>query len=168
MNNFLCLLITIILFITNGFAQTGTGSTGPIIEINFKLKKIEFINQNFSSEIDSLVLKSDCPNLKIEKNKYFLVRFINDSECVSSHKVFFELVQTPLESGDNIGYFCINDYVFIISGDVPENFIIFTNEAKEFTSRRGKYFVVECFPSWLFFLRNNQLVDLIEMDCWDY
>lgn len=167
MKNILYLLITINLFITNGIAQTGTGTTGPIIEINFTLKKIKIINQNFYADIDSFVLKSNCPNLKIEQNKYFLVRFINSSDCSSSHKVLFELVQTPLESRDNKGYFSINDHIFMISGDVPENFLTVTSETKEFTSRRGKYSVVECFPSWLFLFRNNHLIELIEMDCWE-
>ena len=162
------IIVTLSLFSTPIFSQTGTGTIGPIVEINFKLEKVEFINNDFYGEIDTLVLKSDCPNLKVENNKYFHVRFISNTDCKNSnHEVFFELVNTPLTSRDNIGFFCMKDYIFIISGDIPENFLIVSSETKEFTSRRGKYYVVECFPSWLFLFRDNQLIELIEMDCWE-
>jgi hypothetical protein len=149
------------------YSQNGTGTAGPISIINYKVYFVEILNLRFYSDIEALLLKSNCPNLLVDDNKYFILRLENTKNNDNSYILSFELFKTPLIPIDVIGFFKIDSYYFFVSGKVPDNFLFVTKQSDVFMSKMGKYPVVESMPSWYFLFRENQITELIMMDCWE-
>lgn len=145
---------------------------GPMIKKSFTLKKVNLENSQIYNQIDSLILSSHCENLKNENNKFFFIQFSKENSlypiknCTTCYFIIFELLSSPVKYDGIVGFFKINEYYFFVPKDIPDNFYKFTEEIERFTMVRGKYFVTQSFPSWVFLLRNNNLEEFILMDCW--
>ncbi|HQA59374.1 MAG TPA: hypothetical protein PK033_16085 [Acetivibrio sp.] len=145
------------------FSQIGIG---PIEESHVNISELKVLNDCFLTGIDSLILKSDCPNLKIESNRYFFVQFNNLFEHKDTIYVKFELLNTPLAGEATLGYFKFKNYIFFINGNPPYYLFEKTEKSRRFTIRKGKFFITEEYPLWYFLYRNKSL-ELIEKVCWD-
>jgi hypothetical protein len=157
------LLLAAILTYSLTFSQIGVG---PLIETHVRLSKLNVLDSCFLSSVDSLVLNSECPNLKLDSNRYFFVQFNNDSKCKDLLYVKFELHNIPLASESTLGYFILNSFTFFIDG-IPPNYLFRKTETnKNFTIKKGRFIITEDYPLWHFSYENNSL-KLIEMDCWE-
>lgn len=145
------------------FSQIGIG---PIEETHVNLFKLKVLNDCFLAEIDSSIFKSDCPNLKVESNRYFFVQFIKHSEHKDTIYVKFELLNTPLAGEATLGYLKFENYIFFINGNPPCYLFQKTAKNRRFTIRKGKFLITEEYPFWYFLYRNKSL-ELIEKVCWD-
>lgn len=151
---------------------TQTIGYGPIIKKSFTLKQVYLENSIIYEQIDSLIIRSNCENLKNENNKFFIIQFSKENHlypienCNTCYFIIFELLSSPVNYDGIVGFFKIKDYYFLVPKDIPDNFYKFTEEKERFTMVRGKYYGTQRFPAWVFLLENNQLKELILMDCW--
>lgn len=159
----LYLLLGALLSNSPSFSQIGIG---PIEETHVNLSKLKVLNDCFLTGIDSLILKSDCPNLGVESNRYFSVQFSSDFERKDTIYVKFELLNTPLAGEATLGYLKFNNYIFFINGKPPCYLFEKTEKNRRFTIKKGKFLITEEYPLWYFLYRNKNL-ELIEKVCWD-
>lgn len=157
-------LLGALLISSPSFSQIGIG---PIEETHVNISKLKVLNNCIFTVIDSLIFKSDCPNLRVESNRYFSVQFNRYFENKDTiYYVKIELFNTPLAGEATLGYFEFKNYIFFINGNPPDYLFEKTEENRKFTIRIGKFFVTEEYPLW-YFLYKNKSLELIENVCWD-
>lgn len=113
----------------------------------------------FLSDLDSIIFKMPCPNLQDEDNKYFRIHFS------SPDIINVTLYKSP--NGEySFGYFKYINYLFFVSGDLPENLFKRKKNKQKFSYKTVPGIAtIEEFPFWRIIYKRKRL-RLIEQGCW--
>jgi hypothetical protein len=125
------------------------------------LPKLQVIDSIFLSDIDSLILTSECSVLKKGNYKYFGI----GTYPIKSDTILFELIELPVSDSTAVGYFEYRNYIFFVQNSFDKTLFKKTKQRKKFTYKRGKLAVVEDFPLWVCLYNKRRLI-LLEEYTW--
>lgn len=145
------------------YSQTWIG--GNLIKVDYKLHELSICDDQFLHDLDSLIFRSGCPNLRNKSYKYFSVSLTESEDSRKLINFRMELLRLPVGCEDDLGYFMHNGYTFLVNGVNPNKLFATKKDMQAFSFERYDFCVVEEYPRWIFEYKQCRLF-LIERSCW--
>ena len=131
----------------------------------YTLCKLLVRDSTFITQIDSLIFQKKCASINQTPNGYFSV-LMHKNQCKSkSYHFKMEFNEKPSIGEGAVGFFYLNDYVFIVYGKKIESVFFKTQYFEKFVVEKESIPNIEDVPYWEFYYTKGKL-SLVFSDCW--